>query len=211
MLIRHQCALLAKLTVDAGFPPGVINVLHGHGTPSGAVLAAHMDVRAISFTGSVATGKLIQQASAKSNLKHCIMELGGKSPAIVCEDADLDKAVADLAMSIGVWSGQICIASSRVYVQESIAEQFTAKYVELLGSAKAGDPLSPETTHGPQADEIQYNRVQKFIEGGKSAGGKVLLGGKAGKMEGQDGFFIAPTVFLGTPEEAEMMQNEIFG
>lgn len=150
-----------------------------------------MDVRAISFTGSQRTGRMIQQASAKSNLKSVILELGGKSPAVVCEDADLDKAVPDLAMSILMFSGQVCMASTRVYVHEAVREKFIEKYKQILEGIKWGDPSEATTTHGPQADQIQYDNVQRYIKSGKESGAKVITGGVEQGSDG--GFFIQPS------------------
>ena len=204
------CARVAAMVKEAGFPPGVINVIHGHGMPSGQALAEHIDVRCISFTGSARTGRLIQAAAAKSNLKNVILELGGKSPAVVFPDADLDKAVADLSTSVGLMSGQMCIASSRVYVHEEIAEKFIAKYRDMFAVAlKTGDPTKPETMRGPQADEIQYKNVLKYIEMGKKSG-KMILGDQA-PPEYASGHFVPQTIFLETPEDAQIMKEEIFG
>ena len=117
-------ARLAHAVHETGFPPGVINILSGHGTPSGATLASHMDIRMVNFTGSTFTGRKIQAAAASSNLKKVVLELGGKSPALVFEDADLKKAAAETAASMHLLMGQACVANSRVYVQEGIAEKF---------------------------------------------------------------------------------------
>lgn len=203
-------AKVAELIKEAGFPPGVFNVISGHGNPSGVVLASHMDVRVLSFTGSSRTGRAIQEAAAKSNLKKVILELGGKSPALIFEDANIDKAVADTSNSIQANSGQICMANSRVYVQKSVAPKFIEAFQKLFGSAKAGDPLQKETNHGPQADDVQYKNVLSYIEEGKKAGGSLVMGGK-GTFDSTKGYFIEPTVFLDTPEDARLMKEEIFG
>ncbi|KAH8747162.1 aldehyde dehydrogenase domain-containing protein [Diaporthe sp. PMI_573] len=203
-------AKVAELIKEAGFPPGVFNVISGHGNPSGAVLASHMDVRALTFTGSARTGRLIQEAAAKSNLKKVILELGGKSPALIFEDADLEKAVADTSHSIQSNSGQVCMANSRVYVQKSIAPKFVEAFQKKFAQVNAGDPTKKETNHGPQADGFQYHNVLKYIEEGKTAGGSLALGGK-GKLDSMGGYFIEPTVFLDTPENTRFMKEEIFG
>ncbi len=199
----------------AGFPPGVVNVIAGHGQTSGAILSSHMDVRALSFTGSGPTGRLIQQAAAKSNLKHVVLELGGKSPAIVFDDSDLDAAVADTRHSIQWNSGQVCMANSRIYVQESIADEFVAAFKTRFAAVHPGDPLDPATDHGPQADAAQFDRVQSYINAGRESGAEVVLGGTpevAGLSESaSQGYFVAPTVFLKTPEDAVTMKEEIFG
>ncbi|RSL70398.1 hypothetical protein CEP53_001878 [Fusarium sp. AF-6] len=202
-------AKVAELVHKAGFPPGVFNIIHGHGQPSGAALAAHMDVRALSFTGSGRTGRLIQETAAKTNLKKVILELGGKSPVIVFEDADLELAVKDTMRSVQFNSGQVCMANSRVYVQDTIADKFIAACKQNLAAVKAGDPTKRGTVHGPQADKIQYNNVLKFIEEGKKSG-TLALGGN-GNLDSTGGFFIEPTIFLDTPENAKIMKEEVFG
>ena len=198
---------LASLIEEAGFPPGVLNVLSGHGAVSGAALASHMDVRAISFTGSTRTGRAIQKAAADSNMKNVVCELGGKSPVLIFEDANIDNAVEATESSIMTLSGQVCMANSRVYVQKSIAEKFISKFKELAESRKLGDPLSKDTTQGPQADKIQHKNVLDYIEHGKKSG--TLLTGGDNPFE--DGCFVSPTIFLNQPEDAKVMKEEIFG
>jgi len=168
-------------------------------------------VRAINFTGSGATGKLIQEYAAKSNLKKVILELGGKSPAVVFDDADIEKAAAELAFSISFVGGQACIASSRVYVQESVADRFKKLYVEAMkGVNKAGNPLDASTTHGPQADKIQFDRVSEYLKLAREGQGKIELGGNPLQVDG-GGYFIEPTVIVDQPEDARTMREEIFG
>jgi aldehyde dehydrogenase (NAD+) len=202
-------ARIAELVIEAGFPPGVFNIISGHGVPSGQILSRHMDVRVLSFTGSSRTGKLIQEEAARTNLKKVILELGGKSPALVFEDANLEKAVAQTQASIQANSGQVCMANSRIYVQKSIAPQFIEAFKVKFAGARAGNPLDKETNHGPQADEVQYRNVLNYIEEGKKSG-TLALGG-IGKLESTNGFFIEPTVFLDTPETARITKEEVFG
>lgn len=192
----------------AGFPPGVINIISGHGHISGNVLSHHMDVRVLSFTGSGRTGRLIQAAAAKSNLKNVILELGGKSPALIFPDANLERAVKETMHSIRWNSGQVCMANSRIYVHESIASPFIELFQKTFTEVKSGDPLLPGTNHGPQADELQYRQIQVYIEEGKKAG-KLSMGGEPSAHK--NGFFVPPTVFLDTPEDARVMKEEIFG
>jgi aldehyde dehydrogenase (NAD+) len=171
-----------------------------------------MDVRVLTFTGSCRTGKLIQAAAAKSNLKSVILELGGKSPAIIFEDADLDAAVEETQHSIQMNSGQVCMANSRLYVQSTIAEKFVEAFKSRFAKIKAGDPTDPDTTHGPQADKVQFENVKRYIELGRKAGELVL--GDAPLELGErprKGYFIAPTVFLKTSEDEQVMKEEIFG
>ena len=203
-------ARIAELVVEAGFPPGVFNIISGHGLPSGQILSRHMDIRALSFTGSGRTGKMIQEEAARTNLKKVILELGGKSPALVFEDANLEKAVAQTQHSIQTNSGQVCMANSRIYVQKSIAPQFIEAFkTQFAADARAGDPLDKNTNHGPQADEVQYRNILNYIENGKKTG-TLALGG-VGKLESTKGYFIEPTVFLDTPETARIIKEEVFG
>lgn len=192
----------------AGFPPGVVNIISGHGQISGALLSSHMDVRLLTFTGSGRTGRAIQIAAAKSNLKNVILELGGKTPAVIFEDADIEKAAAQTQHSIQWNSGQVCMANSRIYVQESIAPQFIETFRKKFQGVKAGDPTVQETNHGPQADEIQYNNVKAYIEAGKESG-TLILG--ADPVSSVKGYFVNPTIFTETPEDAKIMKEEIFG
>ncbi|KAJ5371834.1 Aldehyde dehydrogenase N-terminal [Penicillium concentricum] len=198
---------VATLVEKAGFPPGVINIISGHGQISGNVLSHHMDVRVLSFTGSGRTGRLIQAASAESNMKNVILELGGKSPAIIFPDADIEHAVEETKHSIQWNSGQVCMANSRIYVHESIASNFIELFNKRFADVAIGDPLLPDSNHGPQADEVQFKQVQAYIESGKKAG-KMSLGAET---IDQQGFFIRPTVFLDTKEDAKVMKEEIFG
>lgn len=173
-----------------------------------------MDVRALSFTGSCRTGRLIQAAAAKSNLKNVVLELGGKSPAVIFEDCDLDKAITETRNSIQWNSGQVCMANSRIYVQDSIADQFVEAFKTKFAAVSAGDPLDPATNHGPQADGVQFDNVHRYISAGK-ASGELVLGGTT-EVDGlaepdRNGFFVSPTVFLKTPEDAKVMKEEIFG
>lgn len=195
-----------------GFPPGVVNILSGYGSPCGSTLASHTDVRVISFVGSVATGKKIQAAAASSNLKTVILELGGKSPAVIFDDADLDQAAADTMFSIQFMSGQACMANSRIYVQDTVAEKFKASFKkQFTAAAKSGDPLDSTVTHGPQADKIQFERVLEYLKLGKEGGGTLELGGGALTMAGGNGFYIEPTIFTDVPEDSRTMKEEIFG
>ena len=201
-----QSALAARLIEQVGFPPGVVNVISGFGTPAGSSLASHMDVRCLSFTGSSFTGQKIQTAAAESNMKVVHLELGGKSPALVFDDADLESAAQQTSLSIQFFSGQTCMANSRVYVQETVAEKFLALFKESFGAgAILGNPLEPTTSHGPQVDQLQYDRVKSYLAIGEKEG-KMSMGGDAG-----NGLFIKPTVFENVPEDARILKEEIFG
>ncbi|KAL5340906.1 Aldehyde/histidinol dehydrogenase [Aspergillus crustosus] len=202
---------LGSLIAEAGFPPGVFQVLSGDGT-TGALLARHMRIRKVSFTGSIATGKRIQKMAAESNLKRVTLELGGKSPAVVFDDCNLDNAVTWCVNAITANSGQVCFAASRVYVQEGIKEEFTKRYKAALEErAKTiDDPEKEGTLMGPLVDDAQFQRVTSFVERGVQAHGEksVLTGGK---RVGDQGFFIQPTVFTDVDPGAELYREEIFG
>ncbi|SPO06221.1 probable aldehyde dehydrogenase [Cephalotrichum gorgonifer] len=202
-------AKIAELAVEAGFPPGVFNIITGHGQTSGAAMSSHMDIGVLTFTGSGRTGRLIQEAAAKSNLKKVILELGGKSPAIVFDDANLEKTVAQTVKGIQWNSGQVCMANSRIYVQEAIASTFVEVFNKEFASVKAGNPLDKDVHHGPLVDDVQYRSVLSYIEEGKKSG-TVAIGGQ-GTLESTGGYFVEPTVFLDTPEDARIMKEEIFG
>jgi len=151
--------------------------------------------------------------AAQSNLKLVTLELGGKSPALIFADADMDNAVAGTVRSIQTNSGQTCMANSRIYVENgAAAEAFKAAFARrFTEAAKAGNPLEPDTTHGPQADEVQYKSVLAYIEEGKqSSGGQLVLGGK-GTLETSGGYFVEPTIFVDTPEDARITKEEVFG
>lgn len=204
--------LLGKLIKEAGIPTGVINIISGYGNPTGSHLAMHPEVRCVSFTGSNATGKKIQEMAGKSNLKRVVLELGGKSPTIIFDDADVDKAAADTAFGIRILSGQACIANSRLYVHEKVADKFLDAFQKAFTPVQLGDPLDMSTTHGPQADEIQYNRVLEYIKLGKEkALGKLVVGGSELKAPNGKGYFVEPTIFADVPEDARTMKEEIFG
>lgn len=165
-----------------------------------------MEVRCLSFTGSSFTGQKIQAAAATSNMKHVHMELGGKSPAIIFDDADLESAAQQTQFSIQLLSGQTCMANSRVYVQDTVAEKFLALFKDKFGgNARLGNPLEQSTSHGPQVDGIQYNRVKSYLAIGEKDG-KLTLGG-----DGGDGYFVKPTVFEDVPEDSRIMKEEVFG
>jgi aldehyde dehydrogenase (NAD+) len=205
-----SCLVAAQCMQEIEFPKGVLNILSGHGRPAGEALAKHMRIRKIAFTGSTATGKAVQKAAAESNLKNVTLELGGKSPLIVFEDADLAKAAPGAAFSILTNSGQACVASSRIYVHEKVADEF----VELVKGALAqmgssGDPLEQGTTRGPQADSVQFERVMGFLEGAKREGLEIVVGG--GREEGKDGFYVQPTILRNVPEDARIVKEEVFG
>ncbi|RJT41258.1 aldehyde dehydrogenase family protein [Mesorhizobium waimense] len=203
--------LIADLMLEAGVPDGVVNVVTGTGTEAGAPLAAHMDVDKVVFTGSTATGQNILRASA-SNMKRVSLELGGKSPVIVCADADIDRAVPVAAMSVFANSGQICIAGSRLFVERPIYEDFVERVAAFAAKLRIGDGADPATEIGPLISPRQLERVTGFIEDGTRQGARLLTGGTR-ITEGAlgSGNFITPGVFSGVTDDMRIAREEIFG
>merc|ERR1712039_1061095 len=187
---------------EAGFPAGVVNVINGYGD-AGALLAKHMDVDKLCFTGSSGVGHKIVEASAQSNMKRVTLELGGKSPMIVCDDA---VEAADFGLFFN--AGQCCCASSRLLIQDSIYDKFVAKCVEKAKAKKLVSPQSADCNQGPQVDKIQFDKILGYIESGKREGATCETGGK---REGSKGFFIQPTVFSNVTDDMKIAKEEIFG
>ena len=202
----------ATLIKEAGFPPGVVNILNGVGKEAGAALASHLDVDKIAFTGSTSTGRQIMKMAAV-NLKNITLETGGKSPLLVFDDADLDQAAKWAHVGIMSNMGQICTATSRVLVQESVYEKFVALFKEQVKTvSKVGDPFQEETFQGPQVTKAQYEKVLAYIESGKAEGATLATGGAPQKdVEGGKGFFIAPTVFTDVKDSMKIYREEVFG
>ncbi len=199
---------LGALVEEAGFPPGVVNVLPG-GREVGAALAAHPGVNKISFTGSQATATRIMQ-SAAGNLKRCAFECGGKSPFIVFADADLEKALATAAHSSFRSTGQSCSASSRIFVERPVYEEFGARLAEIAARIRVGPQFDPNTHIGPQTSSDQRDKTESYIALGKESGARLLAGGK--RPEGFDrGFYVSPTVFVDADNRSRLAQEEIFG
>jgi len=201
---------LAELFNEAGVPPGVINIINGFGNTVGQAIAEHPGIDKITFTGSTLVGRKILKAAAESNLKNVSLELGGKSPAIVFDDADIEQAVKWVAAGIFYNAGQICIAGSRIFVQEGVYDKFISKFAEAaeVMDATAGDPFLEATRHCPQISQIQYDRVMSYIDSGKQDGAKVAIGG--GRI-GNAGYFIEPTVFTDVTPDMKIAKEEIFG
>ena len=203
--------LIADLMNEAGVPPGVVNVVTGTGLEAGAPLASHGDVDKIVFTGSTATGQAIIRASA-GNLKRVSLELGGKSPVIVCADADLDKATPLAAMAAFANSGQICIAGSRLFIERPIYEEMLERLAVFAKRLRIGDGADPETEIGPLVSEKQLQRVQGFLESGAAAGARVITGGRKPTGAGLGGgHFVEPTVFADVSDDMQIAREEIFG
>jgi aldehyde dehydrogenase (NAD+) len=202
---------LANLIKEAGFPPGVVNILNGYGRIAGAAMATHPNIDKIAFTGSTATGKEIMKMAA-GTMKNITLETGGKSPLLVFDDADLDQAVKWSHIGIMSNMGQICTATSRVLVQEGVYSQFIEAFKEQVKTtSKVGNPFEDTTFQGPQVTKTQYDRVLSYIESGKSEGATLVSGGEAFKDVGGKGFFIAPTVFTDVKDTMKIYREEVFG
>jgi aldehyde dehydrogenase (NAD+) len=200
--------LLSKLVVEAGFPPGVVNTIPSLGPIGGAALAAHRDVDKVAFTGSTATGRKIMEAAARSNLKKVSLELGGKSPHLIFESADLDQAANWACLGILYNTGQDCTAGSRLYVQDSIYDKFVALLVQKTKELVIGDGFDEKSGGGPVVSKVQYDKVWGYIEKGKAQGAKLELGGQ--KRPGK-GFFVDPTIFANITQDMDIVRDEIFG
>jgi aldehyde dehydrogenase (NAD+) len=200
----------AELLVEAGVPPGVINVVTGLGVEAGAPLASHMDVDRITFTGSTVTGREIIKASA-ANMKRVNVELGGKSPDIVFADADMDNAVSGAAMAVFNNSGQICSAGTRVFVERKVQEEFVARFTEFTRTIRVGHPLDPQAQLGPVVSRRQMDRVLDYVKIGKDEGAQLRVGGERIGGDLADGYFVAPTVFANANNQMRVAREEIFG
>ncbi|KAL1961803.1 hypothetical protein VTN77DRAFT_1053 [Rasamsonia byssochlamydoides] len=200
----------ANLIVEAGFPPGVVNIINGYGRVAGSALALHLDVDKIAFTGSTATGKEIMKL-ASVNLKNITLETGGKSPLIVFDDADLDQAVEWAHLGIMSNQGQICTATSRILVQEGIYEQFLSAFLaQVRNISRIGNPFDESTFQGPQVTQAQYDRIMAYVQVGKDEGAKLEMGGQPFQHNGK-GYFIQPTVFTNVTSSMRIYQEEVFG
>ncbi|KAK6826089.1 aldehyde dehydrogenase [Apiospora arundinis] len=200
--------VFANFVKEAGFPPGVLNIISGFGKTAGAALSSHMDVDKIAFTGSTLIGRTIMKAAASSNLKKVTLELGGKSPNIVFNDADIEQTISWVNFGIYFNHGQCCCAGSRIYVQDGIYEKFIAAFKKRAEQNTVGDPFDANTFQGPQISQLQYDRIMHYIEEGKKAGATVETGGE---RHGDKGYFIKPTIFSDVTPDMKIMQEEIFG
>ena len=199
----------AALFEQAGFPPGVVNVVTGFGAEVGEPLVSHPDVAHIGFTGGELAGKRIYEAAAR-NLKTVTLELGGKSPNIIFDDADLDQAVKGVVSGIFAASGQSCQAGSRVLVQEGIHDELIRRLVDFVGKARLGDPTLPDTQIGPISTRPQFEKILDYIRIAREEGARCVLGGKARGDLGA-GQFIEPTIFTGVDNRMRIAQEEVFG
>ncbi|MDM0047462.1 aldehyde dehydrogenase [Variovorax sp. J22R115] len=201
----------AELFDEAGFPPGVFNVVTGFGGEVGTPLVEHPLVRKISFTGSDATGRIINEKAAR-NFKHTAMELGGKSPNIVFADADIDQAVFGAISGIFAATGQTCIAGSRLLVEDSIYDTVVEKLLAVARTARMGDPMDPATQVGPVTTPPQFSKVLEYIAVAREEGATLLLGGERGDApECGSGWFVQPTIFGDVRNDMRIAQEEVFG
>lgn len=199
---------VGALIKEAGFPPGVVNIVPGFGPTAGAAIASHMGIDKVAFTGSTEVGQRIKEAAAKSNLKRVTLELGGKNPCIVFADSDLQLAVEATQKGAFFNQGQCCTAASRVFVEESVYEEFVRRSVESAKSIVIGDPMDPRTSHGPQIDQLQFNKILELIDSGKTEGARLECGGVATH---DTGLFLQPTVFSDVKDHMRIAKEEIFG
>ena len=198
---------LGELICEAGFPDGVVNIVTGYGETAGAALAAHPDVDKVAFTGSTEVGKLILKAAA-GNLKKVSLELGGKSPNIVCKDADLEASIPGVASAIFFNQGQCCTAGSRLFIEKDIFDEVVAGVAENAKKIKVGPGMDLTTQMGPLVSHEQQRRVLGYLESGFSEGAKAVVGGH---KVGNKGYFVEPTVLVNTTQKMKVMQEEIFG
>ncbi|KAG4378729.1 hypothetical protein AAZX31_17G088400 [Glycine max] len=199
---------VAKLFHEAGLPDGVLNVVSGYGPTAGAALASHMDVDKLAFTGSTDTGKVVLELAARSNLKPVTLELGGKSPFIICEDADVDKAVELAHFALFFNQGQCCCAGSRTFVHERVYDEFLEKSKKRALRRVVGDPFKKGVEQGPQIDVEQFEKVLRYIRSGIESHATLECGGD---RLGSKGFFVQPTVFSNVQDDMLIAQDEIFG
>ncbi|MGA8104256.1 MAG: aldehyde dehydrogenase family protein, partial [Candidatus Acidiferrales bacterium] len=198
---------LGELIGEAGFPEGVVNIVPGYGETAGAALAAHPDVDKIAFTGSTEVGRLIVHAAA-GNLKKVSLELGGKSPNIILDDADVKTAIPGAASAIFFNHGQCCCAGSRLFVDKKIFDEVVDGVAQDASKIRVGPGFDPNSDMGPLVSEEQLNRVCGYLESGKQEGAKAVTGGS---RQGTKGYFVKPTVLVNTNDKMKVVQEEIFG
>ena len=198
---------IGELAMEAGFPPGVINLINGMGETTGAAMVVHPDIDKIAFTGHVDTAKIIQKAAADT-LKRVTFELGGKSPNVIFADADMEQAVAGAFHAIYFHGGQCCTAGSRLFVEDKVKQEFVERLAEKSKERKLGDPLDPKTEQGPQVSQEQMDKILGYVKLGEKEGAALLTGGR---RFGSKGFFVEPTVFDNVKDNMAIAKDEIFG
>lgn len=202
---------IAQLAIEAGLPPGVLNVVPGFGEKAGKALGLHMDVDCVAFTGSTEVGKYFMQYAGQSNLKRVWLECGGKTPVIVFGDChDLNTAARSAAFGIFYNQGEVCNAGSRLLLHSSIKDEFLEKLLPWAQKMQPGDPLDPKTRMGAIVDQRQMQRVLGYIEKGKDEGAKLIVGGNSARPE-SGGYFVQPTIFDGVHNDMTIAREEIFG
>ena len=205
----HNAQKFCEILAEMNFPPGLINVVHGRGASTGKALTGSPQIGMISFTGSADTGSAIMSAAAK-NITKLNLELGGKAPAIVMADADIDLSVRAITASRIINSGQVCNCAERVYVQRSVANEFVDKLTRAMQATHYGDPLQDETVaYGPLINEAGFRKVERLVGSALQAGATLSTGGKRGQGDG--GFYYEPTVLTGCRQEMDVIRQEIFG
>ncbi|GLB45252.1 putative aldehyde dehydrogenase family protein [Lyophyllum shimeji] len=204
---------LAEFIQSAGFPPGVVNIVNGYGNTVGDAIARNPTIAKVAFTGTTETGRSIMRASSDSNLKPVTLELGGRSPTVVFDDADIDEAAEWAARACFQNAGQSCIAGSRILVQRGVYDDFLAKLTEHAKALEqaSGDPFLKETQQGPLISKRHYDRVMTYIEAGRRAGATVHTGGEARKGTAAGGTYVKPTIFTNVSPDMKIAQEEIFG
>ncbi|KPI83069.1 Aldehyde dehydrogenase mitochondrial precursor [Leptomonas seymouri] len=199
---------LGEMAMEAGYPAGVLNILPGFGATAGAAIASHMEVDKVAFTGSTMVGRQVMRMAAESNIKKVSLELGGKSALIVCEDADVEQAAHVATMGIYFNMGQVCTASSRMYVHESVYDEFLSRLRKHAESRKIGPGNNIANDMGPLVSKKQHERVLAYVEDGVKEGATVVTGGS---RVGSQGYFVQPTIFADVQESMRICKEEIFG
>ncbi len=203
-------AELGPLTIEAGMPAGVFNIVHGDGPTTGAALVAHPHVKKLTFTGSTATGQAILR-SAADHIKSVHLELGGKTPSLIFADADMDQAIAGSLFTAFYNTGQICTSGSRLLVQRSDADRIVEAFVERARKIKVGDPADASSQLGPLISQEQYERVTGYIEEGRRGGARLALGGGRPQVPVAGGYYVEPTIFVDVTPDMRIAKEEIFG
>lgn len=204
--------MFSELCIEAGLPAGVLNVLHGTGMGIGDAIVKHPKIKAVSFTGGSNTGTTIKQATAQQH-KKLSLELGGKNPTLVFADCDFERTVDEVARAAFANQGQICLCGSRIYIEHSIYDQFTAALVAKVEQLVIGDPLDERIQFGALVSKAHMEKVLSYIELAQTEGGEVLTGGKQVNLEGRcaEGYFVQPTIVAGLKNNCRTNQEEIFG
>lgn len=199
---------VSKFVAEAGIPPGVLNIVSGFGKIVGEAISTHMKIKKVAFTGSTATGRHILAAAAHSNLKKVTLELGGKSPNIIFDDANVEQTVQNLLVGIFYNSGEVCCAGSRLYVQEGIYDEVLEAFKTAAEAIKVGDPFDDATFQGAQTSQQQLDKILSYVKKGKEEGARVVTGGE---RLGNKGYFVKPTIFADVKEDFTIVKEEIFG